>query len=170
MINKRAFSLLPTPVLAGVGVLLFLGGSQASADGLTQDSKITSISTSACSDTAGYTVNIGGNFPSPIKNVAVNGIDIGSSNFMQFPDKLMINIPASHQRTFTIDVFNWLLPMLDTQTFHCSGTGADTMVIPTRSGGILPMTGTNNYNFLLSGMVLSLLGASGLLLRRRVQS
>ena len=157
--------------------LLFVGvmaGNQfiaVAADG-PQTSSISSMSIKegACWN-AGYTANIAGSFPVAVTGVVVNGVNLASTDWTQTASNIAVNIPGSSASSFTVQVLNGQTPLLATQSFSCVGSfivvsGPTT---ETESGGLLPDTGSNNYNYLVAGIGLALLGSSGLLRRKLIQ-
>ena len=142
-----------------------------------QDSSITSINSAVCSVTSGYVATLTGVFPTPVANIAVNGNNIASDRWTQTATTVSVQLPASETKSFTIDVYNGLTPMLATQTFLCTEAVVVPVVVPTEvpvvtpteTGGELPKTSTSDYNYLLAGLLISLLGGSSLLLRKGTQ-
>jgi LPXTG-motif cell wall-anchored protein len=142
-----------------------------------QDSSITSINSAVCSVTSGYVATLTGAFPTPIANIAVNGNNIDSTRWTQTATTVAVQIPPTDSKTFTIDVYNGLTPMLASQTFLCTEAVVVPVVVPaevpvvtpTETGGELPKTATSDYNYLLAGLAISLLGGSSLLLRKGTQ-
>lgn len=157
----------------------FGGGYTAPAP--VQSSSIASISTAVCSASAGYIAVMMGTFPTAVANIAVNGSNVDTSRWSQSATSVSVQIPATEAKSFTIDVYNGLTPMLASQTFLCTDAVVVPVVVPTETpteipvvvttevGGELPITSTNNYNNLLAGIGISLLGGSGVLLRKRTQ-
>jgi type VI secretion system secreted protein VgrG len=160
-----------------------------------QDSTITSISSSECTTTSDYTVYITGTFPSQIANVAVDSVNIATSRWVQTPTRIEVSIPASSKKTFAVALYNGRVPLMPAQVFICTVPVVEVVVTPTptptpeavatetptpevtiaagetitETGGELPETGTNNFNYLLLGVVLLSLGAGGFLMRQRLQ-
>lgn len=153
------------------GVMAFSQSSISIASAA--DDAITSVSKADCSVTAGYTFTLGGNFASPIFNVWANDIQIPSTNWSQTLTSVVVKIPASATSTFMIRTYNGG-PVLEKE-FTCT---AATVVAPpvtdavdeTEDGGLLPESGTNNYNFLVAGLGLALVGARGLLRRKSIKA
>jgi LPXTG-motif cell wall-anchored protein len=157
--------------------LLFVGimaGNQfvaVAADG-PQTSSISSMSIKegACWN-AGYTANIAGSFPEVVTGVVINGVNLASTDWTQTTSNIAVQIPASSAQTFTVQVVNGQTPLLATQSFECVGsfivvTGPTT---ETEDGGLLPDTGSNNYNYLVAGIGLALFGSISLLRRKLIQ-
>jgi LPXTG-motif cell wall-anchored protein len=158
-------------LLAGVMSLSLGGISAAQAEDL-----ISSVSSANCSTTSGYTVTLGGNFTSPILNVWVQGetfdIQIPGTDWSQTPTSVVVKIPASASSTFMIRTYNGGAVL--EKEFKC--TEAVVIVPPvtdtedvTEDGGLLPDTATNNYNYLVAGLGLALVGSAGLLRRRVIK-
>jgi len=184
IINNSCVTPTPTPV-----------ATPADIQSPPQDSSITSITSSECTTTNDYTVYLNGSFPSSVANVAVDGVNIAATRWIQTPTRLEVNIPKSSKKTFAIEVYNGRIPMLTKQVFICTTPVVEVVASPTPSptpsaaatetptpevtiaagetvtetGGELPQTGTNNYNYLLLGLALLGLGAGGLLMRKRLQ-
>ena len=135
-----------------------------------QDSSISSINSGVCSTTDEYSAVLTGNFPTRISNVAVNGLNIAASRWLQSIDSVTVTLPASEARSFEISLYNGRTPLLPPQTFICIEPIAE--VIPsettTERGGELPTTGTSNYTILAAAAGLAALGGAGVFLRRRV--
>lgn len=154
--------------------------TQAAIPSPPQDSEITFVTTADCTTTEDYWVYLVGNFPSPVTNIAVNAVNIPSNRWTQTISQVGVRIPASDQKTFTIDVYNGRTPMLATQVFTCLTPEVRETASPTptptveesetvtETGGELPTTGTDSYTFLLIGAALVVLGAGGFILRKRV--
>ena len=145
---------------------------------ISQDSSITSVSSAVCSTTSAYVINLEGVFPTAVTNIAINGTNIVSSRWIQSPNLIAIQIPASDTKSFSIQVYNGRTPMLALQTFVCTDAAVirdDTSTvtledIPTETGGLLPDTATDNYNYLAIGAGLALLGFGGLLRRKPIKN
>lgn len=156
--------------------------TQASIPSPPQDSEITFVTTADCTTTEDYWVYLVGNFPSPVTNIAVNTVNIPANRWTQTISQVGIRIPASDQKTFTIDVYNGRAPLLATQVFTCLAPEVRATATPTptptatveetetvtETGGELPKTGSDSYNFLLIAAALVALGAGGFVLRKRV--
>jgi LPXTG-motif cell wall-anchored protein len=169
IVNNACATATPAPV-----------ATQASIPSPPQDSEITFVTTADCTTTEDYWVYLVGNFPSPVTNIAVNAVNIPANRWTQTISQVGIRIPASDQKTFTIDVYNGRTPMLATQVFTCltpevretasptpTPTVEETETV-TETGGELPKTGTDSYTYLLIGAALVALGAGGFVLRKRV--
>jgi LPXTG-motif cell wall-anchored protein len=164
--KKTAYS----SALLLAGVMAF---SQSSISIASADDAITSVSKADCSVTAGYTVTLGGNFTSEIFNVWANDVQIPAADWSQSATAVIVKIPASATSTFMIRTYNGG-PVLEKE-FTCT---AATVVAPpvtdavdeTEDGGLLPDTATNNYNYLVAGLGLALVGARGLLRRRSIKA
>jgi hypothetical protein len=168
--KKTAYS----SALLLAGVMAF---SQSSISIASADDAITSVSKADCSVTAGYTVTLGGNFDSPILNVWVQGqtfdIQIPGTDWTQTPTSVVVKIPASASSTFMIRTYNGGAVL--EKEFTCT---AATVIAPpvtdavdeTEDGGLLPDTATNDYNYLVAGLGLALVGARGLLRRRSIKA
>lgn len=139
-----------------------------------QSSTISSISSSECTTTSDYTAYIAGYFPTQVTNIAVNGNNIPASRWTQNIGQVTVNLPASSNKSFTIDIYNGRTPLLPTQVFLCTEPATilpvPTPVTETKVGGELPVTGSNDYNFLVIGAGLALLGGVGVAIRRRVRT
>jgi LPXTG-motif cell wall-anchored protein len=167
--------------------------TQASIPSPPQDSEITSITSAECTTQNDYSVYVLGNFPSPLTNIAVNTVNIPSSQWIQTLKQIEIKIPASNLKTFTIDIYNGRIPLLATQVFICTApeiviapatptptptptavevetTTAEDTFTATETGGELPKTGSDYYTYLAIGAGLVVLGAGGFLIRRRIQN
>ena len=145
---------------------------------ISQDSSITSVSGAVCSTTSAYVINLEGVFPTAVTNIAVNGTNIVPTRWIQSPNLIAIQIPASDTKSFSIQVYNGRTPMLSAQTFVCTDAAVirdDTPTVtledvPTETGGLLPDTATDNYNYLAIGAGLALLGFAGLLRRKPIKN
>jgi LPXTG-motif cell wall-anchored protein len=156
------------------GVMAF---SQSSISIASADDAITSVSKADCSVTAGYTVTLGGNFTSEIFNVWANDINIPTTDWTQTPTSVVVKIPATDRSTFMIRTYNGGAVL--EKEFTCT---AATVIAPpvtddatdavdeTEDGGLLPDTATNDYNYLVAGLGLALVGATGLLRRRSIKA
>jgi LPXTG-motif cell wall-anchored protein len=170
--NKAAFS--AALLLSGV---MAIGQSSiytaAAADG------INSVSSASCSTTSDYRVTLTGSFSTEISNVWVQPefgaeIQIPTTSWSQTPTTLALTIPASSAKVFTIRTYNGGDVLA--QVFSCTeavvvtppptDTTTDTT---TEDGGTLPNTGSNNYNYLVAGIGLALVGTRGLLRRKPIQ-
>lgn len=137
------------------------------------DDAITSVSKADCSVTAGYTVTLGGNFSTEISNVWANDIQIPVTDWSQSATAVVVKIPASATSTFMIRTYNGGAVL--EKEFTCT---AATVVTPpvtdavdtTEDGGELPATGSNNYNYLVAGLGLALVGGRGLLRRKSIKA
>jgi LPXTG-motif cell wall-anchored protein len=175
IVNDSCGSVTTTPAPIVVSVPYSGGGYTAPSP--VQDSSITSINSAVCSVTSGYVATLTGAFPTPVANIAVNGNNIASDRWTQTATTVAVQLPASETKSFTIDVYNGLTPMLTTQTFSCTEAVVVPVVVPTEvpvvtpteTGGELPKTSTSDYNYLLAGLLISLLGGSSLLLRKGTQ-
>jgi LPXTG-motif cell wall-anchored protein len=157
--------------------LLFVGviaGNQlvaVAAEG-PQTSSISSMSVSnlACS-TSGYAVNLTGVFPELVTNVAVNDTNLAATSYTQTASNIAINIPGSSAKSFTITVYNGQDPVMASKVFTC--VEPVVVILPpveeTEDGGLLPDTGSNNYNYLVAGIGLALFGSRSLLRRKLIQ-
>ena len=168
--KKTAYS----SALLLAGVMAF---SQSSISIASADDAITSVSKADCSVTAGYTVTLGGNFTSEIFNVWANDVQIPAADWSQSATAVVVKIPASATSTFMIRTYNGGAVL--EKEFTCT---AATVIAPpitddvtdavdeTEDGGLLPDTATNNYNYLVAGLGLALVGARGLLRRRSIKA
>ncbi len=168
--NHKRFTYKAALLIAGVLGLSQGGIYSAQAEGNT----VTSVSSAPCSDTSGYTVTLTGSFPSPIFNVWVNGdIHVLTPDWSQTPTSMMVKIPASTAKTFAIQSYDGG-PMVSAD-FLCTEAvvvtpPVDVAPVVTQDGGALPATGTNNYNYLVVGLGLGLVGTFGLLRRKQVKN
>jgi LPXTG-motif cell wall-anchored protein len=168
--NHKRLTYKAAFLFAGVIALSQSGIYAAQADG----NSVSSVSSAACSDTSGYTVTLTGSFSSQIANVWVNGdIHVLPPDWSQTPTSLMVKIPASTAKTFAIQSYDGG-PMLSAD-FLCTEAAVvvppvDVAPVVTENGGTLPATATNNYNYLVAGLGLGLLGTFGLLRRKLVQN
>ena len=144
------------------------GMSAASA----ADDAITSVSAANCSVTTGYSVTLTGTFPTPISNVWANEIQIPIGSWAQTQTTVVLAIPASSVKTFTIRTYNGGEVL--SKDFTC--TEAVVVVPPvvdpvdtTEDGGLLPDTATNNYNYLVVGIGLMFAAGIALLRRRTIK-
>lgn len=163
---KKSFMAISSIALA-LGILV-ITPSISNAAGA-QDSVITDLVSPVCSTTTGYIANIEGIFPSPVTKITINGSSISPTRWEQTLINIAVAIPATTQKTFKIAIYNGLTPSLTAQAFTC-GKLASVVNDNTEIGGVLPNTATNNYNNLLIGFTLSLLGMGGILMRKRVNS
>jgi LPXTG-motif cell wall-anchored protein len=111
-----------------------------------------------------YAGVIEGIFISPITSVVINGVAINSSTWVQSRFEVTIAMPPSTKKTFTVSLLNGLDPVMVQETLYCEGAE----VLPTETGGSIPSTGTNNYNNLLGGIALVMVGSIGVLFRKRI--
>jgi LPXTG-motif cell wall-anchored protein len=137
---------------------------------------ITSVSSANCSVTSDYRVTLTGSFSTPILNVWVQpefgtDIQIPTTSWSQTPTTVALTIPASSAKVFTIRTYNGGEVLA--QVFSCTETVVVTPPVTdtttTEDGGELPDTGSNNYNYLVAGIGLALVGARGLLRRKPIQ-
>lgn len=168
-------TILKSKQTLGILSMLLVGvfaGSQnlaVAADG-PQTSSISSfgVSNNECT-TEGYTMEILGVFPERVTNIAINNNDLAVTNWTQTADYISIRIPGSTEKSFAITIDNGQTPML-TRTFNCAdSSGLTPPVTETENGGELPNTATNNYNFLIVGIVLAFVGSLGLIRRKQIQ-
>ena len=156
--------------------MLFVGvfaGSQnlavAAVGPQTSSISVFGVSNDACT-TEGYTMEILGVFPERVTNIKINNIDLAVTNWTQTDSYISINIPGSTETRFAITVENSQLPMLATQIFNCvDPSGLTPPVTETETGGEIPDTATNNYNFLIAGIVLAFVGSLGLIRRKQLK-
>jgi hypothetical protein len=158
-----------------------------------QSSVITSMSASVCSTTTPYTITLLGRFPAVVTNVAFNGTLLTTGSWAQTETSVAITTPVTALTTFTLQVFNAETPLLAPQVFVCTPAAAATptptptpsetaTVTPTPSAtpsetptvvattpptGELPNTSEPWYNIQALAMFLMLMGAAGLIIRRR---
>jgi LPXTG-motif cell wall-anchored protein len=165
--SKRTLGIL-SMLLAGA-----LAGNQylaVAADG-PQTSSISSygVSNNACT-TEGYTMEILGVFPERVTNIAINNNDLAVTNWSQTADYISIRIPGSTEKRFAITIDNGQTPML-TRTFDCADSLGLTPPpgFETETGGELPDTASNNYNFLIVGIVLAFVGSLSIIRRKQTQ-
>ena len=153
-------------LFAGVIALSQSGIYSAQANG----NSITSVSSAGCSETSGYTLTLAGSFPSPIINIWANSIQIPTTDWSQSPTNVVVKVPATSFKTFTVDTYDGG-PVIS-KDFTCTEVVVPVVEAPvvTESGGVLPTTGTNNYNYLAGGLGLALVGSAGLLRRRPVKN
>ena len=174
IVNDSCGSVTSTPAAITVSIPYSSGYAVPAP---VQSSSIASINNAVCSATTGYIATLTGIFPTPIANIAINGNNVASDRWTQTATTVAVQIPPTDTKTFTIDVYNGLTPMLASQTFLCTEAVVVPVVVPTEvplvtpteTGGELPKTSTNEYNYLLAGIAVSFLGASGVLLRKRTQ-
>jgi LPXTG-motif cell wall-anchored protein len=165
--SKRTLGIL-SMLLAGA-----LAGSQylaVAAVGPQTSSILTfGVSNNACT-TEGYTMEILGVFPERVTNIAINNNDLAITNWSQTADYISIRIPGSTEKRFTITIDNGQTPML-TRTFDCADSLGLTPSpgFETETGGELPDTASNNYNFLIVGIVLAFVGSLGIVRRKQIQ-
>ena len=175
IVNDSCGSDTTTPAPIVVPTPSYGGGYTAPAP--VQSSSIASINSAVCSVTSGYVATLTGVFPTPVANIAINGNNIASDRWTQTATTVAVQIPPTDTKSFTIDVYNGLTPMLASQTFLCTEAVVVPIAVPTEvpvvtpteTGGELPKTSTNDYNNLFAGIAISFLGASGVLLRKRTQ-
>lgn len=161
--TARIGSFSAIALLIALGTVFLLPTASNGAE--TQDSVITNVPVMQCSPTASYKGVIEGIFLSPVTSILIDGSAIDSSKWVQSRFEISITMPASTKKSFTVQLANGLEGRAFVQqTLSCT----DAAVTPTESGGTIPRTATNNYNNLLGGVVLILLGSIGVLLRKRV--
>jgi hypothetical protein len=130
---------------------------------------VTSINNSSCLASTNYQINLSGNFPTPISNVAINYANIDKSFWVQSLTNLSISIPFDYLKPSNVIVYfgdstQYIMTEVDCPEFSIPEQTA------TEKGGLLPTTATNNYNNLIGGITLIALGLGGLLIRRRLQA
>jgi LPXTG-motif cell wall-anchored protein len=145
-------------LLAGVMSLSLGGISAAQAEDL-----ISSVSSANCSTSSDYTITLSGSFSTPISNIWADDIQIPYTDWTQSPTTVSVKIPASATKSFIILIWNGSTAL--EKEFSCT---ADTEDV-TEDGGLLPDTATNNYNYLVAGLGLALVGSAGLLRRRVIK-
>lgn len=163
--NKR----FAVATLLFVGVIATNQFAAIAADGA-QTSSISSMSVAsqACS-TAGYTVNLAGVFPELVTNIAVNDVNLDATSWTQTASNITVRIPGSAAQSFAVTVYNGQVPVLATQNFNCIAPVVVAPPVVTEDGGLLPDTGSNNYNYLVAGIGLALFGTRSLLRRKLIQ-
>ena len=174
--NKMKISALKSKRGLGIFSVLFAGiiaGNQylaVAAEGI-QTSSISSmsVSNSACT-TSGYSITLTGSFPEAVTNIAVSDNNLAPTSWVQSATSIQINGAVSTAKTVTIQVFNGQEPVLAVQSFNCV---EPIVVLPpvteTETGGELPDTGSNNFNYLLAGVGLAFAGSAGLMRRKQAQ-
>jgi LPXTG-motif cell wall-anchored protein len=174
--NKMKISALNSKRGLGILSVLFVGiiaGNQylaVAAEGI-QTSSISSMSVSntACT-TSGYSVTLTGSFPEVVTNIAVSDNNLAPTSWVQSATTIQINGAVSTAKTVTIQVFNGQVPLLAVQSFNCvEPIVVAPPVTETETGGELPDTGSNNYNYLLAGVGLAFAGSTGLMRRKQLQ-
>jgi LPXTG-motif cell wall-anchored protein len=152
-------------LLIGLGTAFLLPAGSNGAE--LQDSVITNVPVMQCSSTASYEGVIEGIFLSPITSIIIDGSAIPSSQWVQSRFEISITMPPSTKKSFTVNLANGLEGRaLVQQTLSCT----DGVVVATESGGRLPNTATSNYNNLLGGVVITLVGGIGMLFRKRIST
>lgn len=152
------------------GVMAFGQGGMSAASAA--DDAITSVSAANCSVTTGYSVTLTGTFPTKIENVWANEIQIPVGSWAQTLTTVVLAIPASSVKTFTIRTYNGGAVLA--KDFTCTDP---VVVVPpvvdpvdaTEDGGLLPDTATNNYNYLVIGIGLMFAAGAALLRRRTIR-
>jgi LPXTG-motif cell wall-anchored protein len=167
--NKKVRKITIGRVLALAGVMAFTQSGMYTA---AADDAITSVSKADCSVTAGYTVTLTGNFLTEISNVWANDIQIPLTDWSQSATAVVLKVPASAVKTFTIRTYNGGAVL--SQDFTCTEAAVvappvTDAVDTTEDGGALPDTGSNNYNYLVAGLALTLIGSRGLLRRKVIK-
>ena len=158
--NRKSISSFAAIML--VGVIAVGQGSlfSASAD------ESTLVTSGVCTSVSGYSIDLTGNFPTPITDVAVNYVNIARTLWTQSATNVVVKVSASDpQPNHVIVFFGQENVMVDVVCSAITNPVAET----TEDGGTLPNTGSNNYNYLVAGIGLSLVGARGLLRRKPIQ-
>lgn len=158
--NRKKIGSLSAIMLVGVIAVGQGGLSMASAD----DS--TSVASTVCTSVSDYSIDLTGNFPTPVTDVAVNYVNIARTLWTQSATNVVVKVSANDPKPNNIIVFfGQENVMVDVVCSAITTPVADT----TETGGTLPSTGSNNYNYLVAGIGLALVGTSGLLRRKPIQ-
>jgi LPXTG-motif cell wall-anchored protein len=158
--NKKVLGLLSVVLLVGAVAVSQSSNILASAD------ENTSVVSVVCTSTSDYSINLTGTFLTPATDVAINYVNIPRSFWTQSATDFVVKVPGSEIKPSgliiyfgtTYEIMNVTCPDLLTPAI-------DT----TEDGGILPATGSNNYNYLVAGLGIAFVGARGLLRRKPVQ-
>ena len=158
--NKKVLGLLSVMLLAGA-----VGVSQSS-NILASADENTVVVSSVCTSTTDYSINLTGTFLTPATDVAVNYVNIARSYWTQTATTFAIKVPGNQTKPYSLIIYFGTTPEILDVTCPDLLTPA---IDATEDGGILPATGSNNYNYLVVGLGIAFVGARGLLRRKPVQ-
>ena len=130
------------------------------------------VTTATCTTASDYNVTLTGTFPTAVTDVAINYVNIARSSWTQTATTIVVRLPLSQVEPYNIIAYFGSGYEYMINTVNCA-TGTTTpapVTPPTENGGVLPNTASNNYNSLLLGSTLGLLGGLGLFARRRIQA
>jgi LPXTG-motif cell wall-anchored protein len=163
--SRKGLGAISTMLLVGAIAMSQSGQFMAAAD---EVSTVTTITSAECSATSEYLLKLSGDFPTPISEVAVNYINIDHSLWTQSATQISVRVPAESAKPYIalLQFGNIEFVMADVV---CAG-----YITPveetTEDGGLLPDTGSNNYNYLATGLGLAFVGSAGLLRRKPVKA
>jgi LPXTG-motif cell wall-anchored protein len=158
--NKKVLGSLSTMLLVGAFAVSQSSNIMASAD------ENTLVVSSVCTSTSDYSINLTGTFLTPATDVAINYVNIARSYWTQTATTFAIKVPGSQTKPYSLTIYFGTTPeTMDVTCPDLSTAAVDT----TEDGGVLPATGSNNYNYLVAGLGIALVGARGLLRRKSVQ-
>ena len=125
-----------------------------------------SVDSAVCTSTSSYSINLTGNFPGLVTDVGVNYLNIPRALWTKSTTNILVKVPASDPTPEVLMVyFGEEFLIVSVTCPAITGSATDT----TEDGGELPDTGSNNYNYLVAGIGLALVGARGLLRRKPIQ-
>ena len=161
--NRRGIGSFSALILVGVIAVGQGGLFAASAD------ESSSVTSSVCTSVNDYSITLTGNFPTPVTDVAVNFVNIPRTSWTQTATDVVVKVAASNPSTPNnlIVYYGTSLEYLSVDV-SCAAITTSTPD-PTEDGGTLPNTGSNNYNYLVAGIGLALVGTRGLLRRKPIQ-
>jgi LPXTG-motif cell wall-anchored protein len=163
--SRKGFGAISTMLLVGAIAVGQGGTFLASAE---EGSGINTVNSTVCSATTEYSLNLTGEFPAAVTDVAVNYINIDRSLWTQSATNLIVRVPAGGDKPFNLILYAG--PQVNTMVnVACAGYATAVEEI-TEDGGLLPDTGSNNYNYLAAGLALAFVGSAGLLRRKPVKA
>jgi LPXTG-motif cell wall-anchored protein len=162
--NRKSISSISAIMLAGAIAVGQSGLFIAAAD------DTTSVTSAVCTSVNDYSVKLTGNFPEPVTFILVNYVDIARSQWSQTATSVVIKTPGGITRApYNLIVYYGLSTAylsVDVSCDEITTLSPDT----TEDGGLLPDTGSNNYNYLATGLGLAFVGSAGLLRRKPVKA
>jgi LPXTG-motif cell wall-anchored protein len=162
--NRKGITSISALALIGVISIGQSGAFIASADVV---SDVTTVTSTECTSTPNHLIVLTGNFPSPVTEVAVDYQFVDQALWTQTPTKISVRIPAGNSAPSMV-LFMYGTGQFETLSVSCAGLGGPN-TDTTEDGGLLPDTGSNNYNSLVAGLGLALVGVTGLLRRKSVK-
>jgi LPXTG-motif cell wall-anchored protein len=162
--NRKGVTSISALALIGVISIGQSGAFIASADVVSDVTTITSVE---CLATSEYLVTVRGNFPTPLTEVAVNYANLDRPLWTQTATTISARVPALGAKPYIV-LLQYGNISFATADVVCAGVAVAPAEETTEDGGLLPDTGSNNYNSLVAGLGLALVGVTGLLRRKSV--